>query len=220
MDNKIGLIGQIGFQNLSVCSLKDHSLRNTNLGLWEKPAAPHVRLASRQHGVQSSKGFLPQLNPCKIIMLTIAYKFLTPWFVINTLFFPFQEFSVVFFTCDPIIHLFTRSNFCPIFAPIPLCSHPLPNICDILFSMAPCFPFVCSPPFLSTLCSLVYPLPNVDNISGATMDKSGQMLLICQRLSRKREKTLREKLIKILTWQLCNLPSEGAIEKICVIGLL
>ena len=114
-------------------------------------------------------------------------------------FFPFQEFSVVFFTCDPIIHLFTRSNFCPIFAPIPLCSHPLPNICDILFSMAPCFSFVCSPPFLSTLCSLVYPLPNVDNISGATMDKSGQMLLICQRLSRKREKTLREKLIKILT---------------------
>ena len=124
------------------------------------------------------------------------------------------------FTCDPIIHLFTRSNFCPIFAPIPLCSHPLPNICDILFSMAPCFSFVCSPPFLSTLCSLVYPLPNVDNISGATMDKSGQMLLICQRLSRKREKTLREKLIKILTWQLCNLPSEGAIEKICVMGLL
>ena len=33
VDNKIGLIGQIGFQNLSVCSLKDHSLRNTNLGL-------------------------------------------------------------------------------------------------------------------------------------------------------------------------------------------
>ena len=75
-------------------------------------------------------------------------------------------------------------------------------------------------PFLSTLCPLVYPLPNVDNISGATMDKSGKMLQICQRLSKKREKTLREKLIKILTWQLCNLPSEGAIEEICVIGLL
>ena len=180
-----------------------------------------------EQGVQSSKVFLPHFIHVKWFCSQLPKTCVRgprprPMMCYQhfVFFFISREFSAVFFTCDPIIHLFTRSNFCPIFAPIPLCSHPLPNICDILFSMAPCFSFVCSPPFLSTLCSLVYPLPNVDNISGATMDKSGQMLLICQRLPKKREKTLREKLIKILTWQLCNLPSEGAIEKICVIGLL
>ena len=76
MDSKTGLIGQIGFQNLSVCSLKGHLFYYvTQIWVSKKSLPrPHVRLVSRQHGVQSSKGFLPQLNPCKMILLTIPHS--------------------------------------------------------------------------------------------------------------------------------------------------